>query len=377
MKFNIKQVGSIIKGDEIDLMALVKTIWAGRRIIIYSVIACVFIGLIVAYTSPKKFSVSVTLLPSVEKKGGNLGGLSALAGMAGINLGSMMGDASGIPSELYPQVVGSVPYLMELMNEKLTWKKYGTISFVEKIKLDSVPSTFSIIKKYSIGLPWTIKAALSSSENDEIGQIGGEESESRGYFILSATENSAINTLKAAISVAQDKKSGLVRMDVTMGEPLLTAQLADKAVQALQRYIIEFKTKQSAEKLKFIQDRYVEAKLNYEASQRAFFSYKDDHRNFVMERMDLEYQRLSDAYDIASVIYKGLAQQQEQAKITVKEESPVFTVLEPVVVPTEKSAPRKGMIMAVSLFLGLFLGVAAIFGILVFNNYRSNKEVEA
>ena len=36
----------VIKNDEIDLIALVKTIWAGRKIIIYSVVVCAFIVLV-------------------------------------------------------------------------------------------------------------------------------------------------------------------------------------------------------------------------------------------------------------------------------------------------------------------------------------------
>lgn len=366
---------AIIKGDEIDLMALVRTIWAGRRIVLYSVIGCLFIGLIIAFTSPKKYTASATLLPSVEKKGGNLGNLSALAGMAGINIGGMVGDASGIPAELYPQVVGSVPYLMELMHEKLQWKKFKEpLSVYEEIERDSVPTRFSIVKKYTIGLPGTIKNFIFSGKGDD-GLISTQATESgdKGYYILDSKEGAAIGRLKAAIKVTHEPKSGLISLSVTMNEPLLTAQLADKAVKLLQRHVIEYKTKQSSENLKFIEERFVEAMVNYENAQRSFFGYKDAHRNIVAERMDVEYQRLSDAYDIASSIYKGLAQQKEQAKITVKEETPVFAVLEPVLMPKEKSSPKRGMIIAVSLLLGGMMGVMIVLGNNFYKLYKSEN----
>lgn len=365
----------IIKGDEIDLWALIKTLWRGRRIIAYSAAICLVIGLIVAYASPKKYTASATLLPSAEKKGGSFGGLSALAGMAGINIGSLMGDATGIPAELYPQVVGSVPYLMELMNEKLTWEKEGEMSLFEKAQRDSVPSSFDKVKKYTIGLPWTVKDALSGKKRkDDIMLGSGVKGEDEGQiFALSKLQLAVIEQLKKSVSINHDKKSGLVSLSVSEDEPLVAAQLADKAVALLQKSIIDYKTKQSAENLRFIQERFVEAKVNYEQSQRSFFAYKDAHRNVVAERMDVEYQRLSDAYDIASAIYKGLAQQQEQAKITVKEETPVFKVLDPVVVPKEKSAPKRGMIIVVSLFLGALLGVLWILGRMVLLNFKGRS----
>ena len=55
----------------------------------------------------------------------------------------------------------------------------------------------------------------------------------------------------------------------------------------------------------------------------------------------------------------GLATQLEQAKIKVKEETPVFTVLEPVKVPVNKSRPKKLFVVLGSLFIGVIVGIAA------------------
>lgn len=52
---------------------------------------------------------------------------------------------------------------------------------------------------------------------------------------------------------------------------------------------------------------------------KTYFNYKDSHRNTVSEWVDMGFQRLSDAYDMASTVYKSLVQQLEQAKISVKE----------------------------------------------------------
>ncbi|MFT3737372.1 MAG: Wzz/FepE/Etk N-terminal domain-containing protein [Breznakibacter sp.] len=359
----------IVKDDEIDLLALVRTIWAGRKIILYTSMACVVVGLIIAFTSPKKYTTSATLLPSSERKSGNLGSLSALAGMAGINVGGMLDDASGVPTELYPQVVASVPYLMELMHKKFYWERFrANISIYEVAQRDTVVSAFAIIKKYTIGLPFTLKNAIFPPRTNDV-LLYSKSHEGESYYVLTDLERKAMSRLKGAVHVEYDKKNGLVVVSVTMNEPLLCAQLADKAVQLLQKHVIDYRIRQSVENLQFIEERFAESKKRYEEAQWMFFGYKDAHRNIVAERMDVEYQRLSDAYDIASAIYKNLAQQLEQAKITVKEETPVFKVLDPVVVPKDAQS-KKSMILVISIFFGVFLGILAVFVSNIYINIR-------
>ena len=357
----------VIKDDEIDLIALVKTIWAGRKIIIYSVVVCAFIGLVYAFASPAKYKASATLLPSAEKKGSNLGGLGALAGMAGINLGSMMGESSGIPAEIYPQVVKSYPFLNEFIHQKFNFEKYPQpISIYDYVLADTIASVGSTIKKYTIRLPWTLKNAITA--NDEI----TKDTIRKDYGVLHITkvETRALESVQNIFKIEVDKKTDLVDISVEVKEPLLAAQYVQKGITLLQQYIINYKTQQARENLDFVQQRFNEKKKEYEEAHTAFFDYKDNHRNIVSERINLEYQSLNDNYDIASTVYKGLSQQLEQAKIAVKEETPVFTVLEPVRVPIEKSTPKKAIILLVSGFLGGFIGIAWIFGKLIWNNVK-------
>lgn len=61
-------------------------------------------------------------------------------------------------------------------------------------------------------------------------------------------------------------------------------------------------------------------------------------------------------------IYSELAKQLEQAKIQVKQDTPVFTIIEPVSVPTNKSKPNRPMILFIWLFLGGVVGTGFVFG---------------
>jgi uncharacterized protein involved in exopolysaccharide biosynthesis len=67
--------------------------------------------------------------------------------------------------------------------------------------------------------------------------------------------------------------------------------------------------------------------------------------------------RLRNEYDIAFTIYRELATQREQAKIAVKENQTILTLVNPPVVPHEKSAPRRSIIIIGFLFLGVVVAV--------------------
>ncbi|NPA35813.1 MAG: lipopolysaccharide biosynthesis protein [Chlorobi bacterium] len=355
----------IIQDDEIDLIALVKTIWNGRRMIYYSIVVAVFIGLIIAFFSPKKYTASATLLPSAEKKANNLGGLSALAGMAGVNLNSMLGETTGIPAEIYPQVVNSFPFQEELIHQKFNFEEYDyPVSIYDYVVADSVESVGDLIIKYTIKLPWTIKNAIFSKKRTP--GINADY----GVVNLSEEELSSLKFTKNLIRVDVDDKTGLVTLSAEGKEPVATAQFIQKAVELLQEYVIDYKTSQVRENLEFVKERYKEKQKEYERIQKEFFEYKDRHRNIDPNRVDVKYQQLNDEYEIITSVYKGLAQQLEQAKISVKEQTPVFTVLEPAKVPNEKSSPKRGLILVISILLGGFVGIGLIFGRLIWSKVK-------
>lgn len=360
----------IIKDDEIDLIALAHTIWDNRKTIWYSIAVAVVIGLIVAIFSPVKYQASATILPQAEGKT-DLGGLGGLASMAGINLGSMMGNASGIQPDLYPKVISSYPFLNELVHQPFDYEEEEQpISIYEKRMQDSIPGFGATVLKYTLRLPWTIKDALVG-ENKKI-SIGVAGQKAIDVTKLSEEETGILKSMTEVVSVSVDDETGTVNIGAEMGEPLLTAQVTQKTVELLQKYIIEYKTRQATQNLEFIEARLNEKKAEFEAARAAFFEYRDRNRNIVEERTNIRYQELSDAYNIAAEVYQNLAKQLEQAEIAVKKDTPAFSVIEPVKVPIEKSAPKRSLIMVISVFFGGFLGIGLIFGQMFWGKLKSS-----
>ena len=115
-KENIESKNPVIKDDEIDLLEVTKTVWAGRKLILKVTGIFLVIGLIIAFGSKVEYEASCKLMPeSQEGVKPNLGGLGSLAGLAGINLD--MGNSGALTPELYPQISQSVPFIMKIWNE--------------------------------------------------------------------------------------------------------------------------------------------------------------------------------------------------------------------------------------------------------------------
>ncbi|MFO8000853.1 MAG: GNVR domain-containing protein [Marinilabilia sp.] len=357
----------VVKDDEIDLIALAHVIWDERKTIFYTVGVAILIGLMIAFTSPMQFSASASVLPQAqgEKDMGNLGGL---ASMAGVNLGSMGGSASGIQPSLYPQIINSYTFLNELIHEDYDFEdEPEPVSLYEERMADSIPGLGSSVLKYTLKLPWTLKNAITGN-NSEVSK--GPVNKDFDVTVLSEEEVEIIEEISNAISAEVDDETGMVTISAQLEEPMLTAQFTKKTVDLLQEYIIQYKTRQVRANLEFIEARYQEKKEEFEEAREGFYEYRDRNRNMIEERTDIRYQELNDDYNIASEVYRDLANQREEAEISVKRETPAFSIIDPVKVPIKRSSPRRSLIMVISVFLGGFAGLGLIFARRVFQKFK-------
>jgi uncharacterized protein involved in exopolysaccharide biosynthesis len=162
-----------------------------------------------------------------------------------------------------------------------------------------------------------------------------------------------------------------------MPEALAAAQLAQKAQDLLQRDITNFKVQKAKADLEFIQGRYDEMKGKAEGYQINIAQKTDQYKNLTSAVPQVQTARVQTQYGIASAVFQELAKQLEQAKIQVKKDTPVFTIVEPVSVPVEKSKPNRPMLLIIFIFLGGIIGVSIVFGKgLIANVKKKWKEEE-
>ena len=96
--------------DEIDLIALLKTVFVARRFVIKITVLFSTLGIVLALVSPVRYTASSMFMPQLSERQPN-SSLGGLASLAGINLTSIMGgQPQEIPPSLYPQIAESSPH---------------------------------------------------------------------------------------------------------------------------------------------------------------------------------------------------------------------------------------------------------------------------
>ena len=109
--------------DEIDLVELAKTFWRGRWTVIVSLLVGGIIGVFVAIATPNEYTATTIMVPQTIGKSSSLGGLGGLAALAGIDLSSAS-QGSDMSPILYPKIVSSIPFKLELMNTPIKFKEF-------------------------------------------------------------------------------------------------------------------------------------------------------------------------------------------------------------------------------------------------------------
>jgi len=358
-----------VADDEIDLIQLAKTFWEGRRTIIKTVAVFAVLGLLVALFSPKQYTATTTMVPQDNDAQSKLGGLSGLAAMAGFNLN--LAGTSDITPAVYPQIISSVPFQLELMKTELTFKGIDhPVSLYDYYTEYDKPNP---LIKYTLGLPGVLLKAIKGKKKE------GPALGNNGPIRLTEDQKKVQKKLSELVSIDYNDKDGYVTLTCSMPEALPAAQLAQHTQKMLQQYITDFKVKKATASLDFVQQRYDETKKQFEQAQDDLARFRDRNKNVATAMAQTELDRLTSNYNLIYSVYSELAKQLEQAKIQVKEDTPIFTIIEPVSVPLEKSKPNRPMILIIWIFLGGIIGTGLVFGSEYLQQFRerwnnTNKE---
>ena len=129
----------------------------------------------------------------------------------------------------------------------------------------------------------------------------------------------------------------------------------------LQKKIIEFKNKSSKEMLDFAMKQYTNNKESYEKLQDERAIFVDKNINISSSLFKNKLSRLESELNISKSIVQQLASQVEQAKLQVNKDTPVFTTIQPVVVPSNSSSIKMNRSILIFGSLGTLFSIFYIF----------------
>ena len=355
----------IIKDDKINLTALALLLWEERKTFFKTIGVFLAIGLFIALFSRNEYTTTVKLMPE-SSQSQNLGALSGLASQFGF--GNLAGVSNGeaIPPDYYPAIVGSLPFMKELMSYELTTletnEKISLFHFLSEYRRTSV---FSIVKKYTIRLPFTILKAIKGNKKQMLEKEG-----MRPVIYFSEEEWKVYEILVKNTSVTIDNKVGIVTIEVKMPGDYLVAEVADRITEMLVEYVKDYKTEKTRNDLEFIEAQLSGAEKRFEKAQESLAKFRDQNHGLMTEMAQAAVQRLQSDYDLTFKIYSAMAQKFEETQILLQEQTPVVKVLEPAAVPEEKSGPRRAVILIVSVLLGGIVAIGILYGKMYLNNFR-------
>jgi LPS O-antigen subunit length determinant protein (WzzB/FepE family) len=217
------------------------------------------------------------------------------------------------------------------------------------------PGLFGIIKKYTIGLPELIISSIRGERLDKVSKSKSETIE------LTKDQDEVRKIIGENLSLEVNEKDGDLTLTSRFHQAYLSAQVAQKAQKLLQDYVTQFKVEKATAQMLFIKERYEEKKEEFEESQTNLATFRDGNKNISSAIMLTQEERLQNEYQLAFDVYSELAKQMEQSLIKVKEDTPVFSVIDEVIVPIENSKPNRKLILFVWIFLGGILGIGIVF----------------
>ena len=351
------------KDDEIDLIALLKTVFVARRFVIKITILFFATGIVLALVSPVRYTASSIFMPQLSERQSN-SSLGGLASLAGINLTAIMGgQLQEIAPSLYPQIVESSPYRMALLETPVGKSQISFRDYI--LGQEGSVSIIALIKKYIIGLP----SLLLSSNNTE------PTPQTNNFFDISEEDIDLFEFLDQILSVEVDDQQGLVSLEVEFTDRKIAAQLAQAATDLLQTKIIAFKSQEARNNLQFVQGQFDAKRQTFEQIQDSIAMFKDQNLNITSSLYQNQLTRLESQFTVASSVFQELAGQVEQAKIQVNKDTPIFMIIEPVSVPLKRSKPQRKTMVVIWTLLG---GVIAVGWTLVKNQvFEILKELKS
>ncbi|SKA13937.1 G-rich domain on putative tyrosine kinase [Vibrio cincinnatiensis DSM 19608] len=293
--------------DEIDLRELFIALWKGKWIIIATTFVFAVGSVLFALSQPNIYKADTLLAPAessggggLAKMAGQLGGLAALAALAGVNLGS--GESS--QTELAAQVIKSRRFIEH---------------FIEK---------YDILVPLMAAKGWdltTNQLIIDDTVYDEQPQTWLREP--KGLRGAKPTAQEAHETfVKEILTVSTDKNSGLYTVSVSHYSPFIAQQWATWLVEEINQVMRERTIAETTQNLNYLQE---------------------------------QLQRTSVA-DMQATFYKLIEEQTKSLMLAEVQDEFVFKVVDPAVVPELKDKPRRALICVLGTLLGGMLGVAMV-----------------
>ena len=352
MKESIINSNKSFGDDSIDLIALFKNIWAERNLIRKAVILFFVIGCLVAILSPIEYTSQTTFVPQVS--GDDMTSsidnrFGSLASLAGIDLSpNEMTTDSYLSPLVYTNVIDSEEFSLKLLKAQLINSDAEKLTVKEYLLANQSIFNFNpigFIKKYTIGL-------ILNSESKEI-----RSDILKNYNFIDDVDYDLLHTFREKFKIELNDKEGYIKVFASDKDPFISSQIVEIVTKSLQSKIIEIRTNKIRERLEFSREQYELKQIEFDFLQKKLAEFKDSNKSISTASFRSELQKLESEYQLQQNILVNLASEYNNNKIKLNKDTPIFSVIDEVSVPNERSKPKRTILVILYVFTGLILSI--------------------
>ena len=338
--------------DTIDIIELLSKIWNRKKFILKAIVLFGVVGVLVAVSTPNQYTASSMFTPNYGGQPSGSSGLKGLASLAGIEIGS--GDKNReISPMLYGKILESVSFKQQLLASPL--KNFGDVKTLRAyFEKNTSTSVIEAVKEYTIGLPSKIIGLFKEDpKKSTFETVTGVESVSEQDMIFH-------ELIEEMLTLSINDKDGFIEMISKSKDPQLAAQIAKNGELILQNQIIEIQTKSSLELLSYLEEQYALKRDLLNKAQDRLSNFKDRNLDISTSSFSNVQRRLETELQTVTAVFQKIVSQFEEVKLQVTKDTPVFSIIKKVVLPNEKSGPKRSLIVIVWLFLGVVFSSAFV-----------------
>lgn len=291
---------------------IVQLLEVRKKLMIFNGAVAVLVLLYLYLVAKPYFESTVIILPEFGSKSTTLAGLSQLATLVGVR------PAEGAPAEIYQNLLSS-----EIVLEDVIYSKYKTKNFRDSVNLIEY---------------------FSSEKKDDA------EGKNERQTFLGIYGNLAKNLLRTNV----DRLTKILTITVTMPESQLSADVANKAAESLDKYIRTKRKSFASEQKFYIEKRIEELRDSLTTAEDKLKNFSEQNRLIQQSpQLLLERGRLMRNVEILNAVYIELNKQLEVTKIDEIRETPVVNVKEWAKDPIYKAGPARVSNFIKFLFLSI------------------------
>jgi hypothetical protein len=333
--------------DEIslkDLILKIKEIWSYllKKWVIITVVGVLGASLGLLYALLETPEYRATLSFSVIEKSSQGGGLSALAGQFGFNIGS---SGEGVFSGNNMIELLQSRNLIErtlLSNVEIDGKHCSLIDYYREL---NPPDDDDSISK-TISFPLDLAREHFSRAQDSL------------LYVL----NEEITTKKLSID-KQKKDVNIINISFLNQDELFAKLFTENLINIVSEFYIQIKTKNIKVNLEMMEKRADSVKKEYEKALAVQAMFIDQNMNPSKRSVMVEQQKNQTTIQLTVTAYAELVKNVEIIKLDLAQQTPLIQVIDTPIMPLEieRLGKMKGMILGG--FLGGFLIVAWLLAI--------------